>query len=877
MRLTLPIKTAMLTTSLVLALVGAAAAWQYRSLSNKYVSLMQEQQQAMTQLAADGIDYKIGTHLNLLAREARGANAETFSTAQAQQRFLQESRLRTTFDGVALIALDGNMVASDPPNAKAVSIADRAYFQRARNGGITAISPPLRARTTDQPAIVIVVPVKDGHAHVVGFLGAGLELTRPNVLGDLARAQVGGGGHYVIETAGPDPVYIVHPDPTQVLQPASVEAADGFGGLVTSASLPTTGWTLRLVLPAQAAYAPLVAARSTLLSQMLLLALVCSVLVWAGTVWLMHPMGKLHKAIKKLRQSPDGDVALDIRAGDERGDLAREFDALMRDLRDKRSEMAAVMDASPLGLFRADAEGTMVYVNDAYLQIHGLDRSEASKGWLSLIPEDIRPQVWRDWQELVTKNQPYRLTQRLQRSDGAAVLISLQMRPVVADGRVVGQVGTLSDITERTHAEQALRTLTAIFEATPDYVVQLDTAGKLTYMNPAARRCTGIPLDASITHLQMADFNPPETLARLYNEVVPTAVKTGLWIGESNIWNADHQVFPVSHLVIAHRDKNGKLERFSGIMRDISAAKATERALSESEARLRTMADALPMRVAYVDASQRYQFVNQAYDGTFGFSRDAIPGRTVEELLGETAYRGIEPHLKTVLAGEPVTFQNEVVTATDHVFYEANYIPQRGADGNTIIGFHAVTTDITRQKREERRLVQLANQDPLTGLGNRSAFEKRLAESMTAGPAKAAPMALMYIDIDHFKQINDRWGHLCGDALLRAVAVRLLRATRAADFVARLGGDEFTVILQALRTPDDARAVAEKILKEMSDPFVLDDRTLNISASIGVAYYEGEGSTPKQLTQKADEMLYQAKGVGRNNCQMATFPESTPT
>jgi diguanylate cyclase (GGDEF)-like protein/PAS domain S-box-containing protein len=878
-RLTLPIKTALLTTCLVLMLVALVGAWQYRTLSGQYVGLLQKEQQDFVRLAAADLDYKIAMHMNVLTREARTADAETFSSPAAQSHFFRRSGLRLMFDGVALIGPQGDSIANDPPIAKAYSIADRAYFRQARESGRAAISEPLHARTTGQPAIIMVVPVKDAQGHAMGMIGAGLELNHPNVLGDLAQARASNGGYYVIESGGPRPLYVVHPDPRRILTPATEGGDDAAGDLAASAHIKSTGWVLRVVLPKQAAYAPLAAAQHALLHQMLVLAVVCGVLVWAGTIWLMRPISTLYEAIRTLRQSPDSAVELDVSANDERGDLAREFDALMTELRDKRTEMATVTDASPLGLFRCDADGMMVYVNDAYLAIHGIEREEAAQGWLSLVREDARDRVWADWLRLVKSDQPFQSRRRLRRRDGAEMLLSLHMRALSTGGRVTGQVGTVHDITQRTQAEQAMRMLTAIFESTTDYVAQLDKNGHLTYMNPAARRAAGVPADAPLQNLTMVDFHPPATVERLQKEIVPTAVTQGVWVGESKVWNDRREEFPVSHMVIAHRDKDGKIERFSAIMRDISAAKATESALSESEARLRTMADALPMRVAYIDASERYQFVNQAYDGTFGTARDSIAGRTMKEFLGENHYRTVEPHIRGVLAGEQIVFDHEICIGSESEFYEVNYIPQRSVEGLSVIGFHAVVVDVTHQRRRERRLAQLASQDPLTGLGNRSAFEKLLPEAMARCREEGTRIALLYLDLDRFKQVNDRWGHPCGDALLRAVAARLSNATRAADFVSRLGGDEFTVILQAPRSVDDVGRVAQKILGSMSQPFALDaleGRTLSVSvsASAGIACYEGGAQTSEQLIRAADEMLYQAKGAGRNNWQMAPLAES---
>ncbi|WP_455431957.1 PAS domain S-box protein [Variovorax beijingensis] len=658
-------------------------------------------------------------------------------------------------------------------------------------------------------------------------------------------------------------------------------------------------------MPARAAYAPLEQARRNLLLQLFWLGLGCALLVWLGTAWVMRPLEALSNAIRTLRRSPDSQVRLDVVANDERGDLAREFDALMAELREQRLEVAAVTDASPVGLFRCGSDGRMSYVNDEYLAIHGLAREEAQEGWLTLVREEIREKVRQDWIRIVSAAEPLNATRRLHRKDGTQVLVALRSRPVLAGGRVMGHVGTVTDITERTRAERALRTLTAVFDMTTDYIVQLDAAGRVIYMNPAARRRTGIAPEAPIERLSVADFNPPQTLERFRSQVVPTAVATGVWVGESMVWDAKREEFPVSHMVIAHRDKHGKVEYFSGLMRDISAAKAAEQALreseqrlrmvtdhlpalisyldrdlrfrfvnkayqdwfgveprqllgrslhefygneawaqmepyiraalggrqvtyerrvagpggrrdiqatlvperneegevmglytldsditahheaeealQESEARLRTVADALPMRVAYIDADERYRFNNLAYEREFGLSRDQIQGHTVQEMLGGPAYESVKPHIRAALAGEAVTFQSEVSQSDSYNCYEAQYIPQPAANADAIVGFHAVITDITRQKLEEKRLVGLAQIDPLTGLANRAGFELRLGEAMDRSRSAGALMALMYLDIDGFKQINDQFGHQTGDELLKAFSGRLSQGLRSSD------------------------------------------------------------------------------------------------
>ena len=665
-------------------------------------------------------------------------------------------------------------------------------------------------------------------------------------------------------------------------------------------------------------------------------------------------------------------------------------------LRTSRALLARMGQVAGVGAWQIDLRTGKHEWTEQTRRIHevGSDYDPTLETAIAFYAPEARSVIETAVQRGVERGEPWTLELPMVTAKGRHIWVRAQGEAEFEDGAAVRLVGAIQDITERMQAERALRTLTAVFDATTDYVVQLDTQGRFTYMNPAARQRSGVALDAPIGHLTLADFTPPQTFERFIAEIGPTAAAEGVWVGESLVWNAEQREFPVSHIVIAHRDKQGEVEYFSGLMRDISAAKTAEqalrdsehrlrmvtdnlpvlisyldrdlrfrfvnktydtwfgkeaapqigtsvqtlygeqawvaieprlraalqgqnvayeremprpdgsrrdvqvtvvpdrdaqggvvglytligdvtsyreaqRALQESEARLRTIADALPMRVAYVDADERYRFNNLAYERGFGKPRQEIYGQTVRALLGDVAYKSVEPHIRRALRGEQVIFQSEMISGGSYICYEAHYIPQWAADGGTVLGFHAVVSDITRQKMEERRLIELARVDALTGALNRAGFELRLAEAMERCRTTGALMVLMYLDIDRFKQINDQFGHDMGDALLRAFAGRLSQTLRATDTIARLGGDEFTVIMEGLPRPEVASTVAAKIVQVMNNPFVLDPQTITVSTSIGLAFYQGDATTAEALIKQADVMLYQAKGAGRNNFQVA--------
>ncbi len=288
--------------------------------------------------------------------------------------------------------------------------------------------------------------------------------------------------------------------------------------------------------------------------------------------------------------------------------------------------------------------------------------------------------------------------------------------------------------------------------------------------------------------------------------------------------------------------------------------------LINSESRMRAIADNIPAFIAHIGTDSRVKFAN-AYIGK-NYQRDpqSLVGMSVRELRGESTTDLLEPYIKSVLNGQRQRFEiDETIDGKTH-YFQSNYVPEIGAD-NSVQGFYALTFDITALKDSQKQLELLSRTDSLTGVANRRHFEEALTGALARGRRDNHDCALLCLDIDHFKLINDRHGHPVGDAVIVELSKRVQSCIREVDLLARLGGDEF-VILMENTAPGSAEAVCEKIIAAMKQPFTLNDKYLEVTVSAGLAYSRPT-STGEDLFRQADQALYRAKNEGRNRFSAA--------
>lgn len=293
-------------------------------------------------------------------------------------------------------------------------------------------------------------------------------------------------------------------------------------------------------------------------------------------------------------------------------------------------------------------------------------------------------------------------------------------------------------------------------------------------------------------------------------------------------------------------------------------------ALEESERFLRTVTDNIPALVGYWTKDLTCKFANPAYRQWFGKLPQDMLGASLEEVLSEELFRKSFPHVQAVLRGEPQHFERVLVKADGNASHTlVHYIPDGG--GDEVRGFYALAVDITELKTAQARLEslvrelrELAATDPLTGASNRRAFFEQAAREVERSKRFGEPMAVLMIDLDHFKSVNDRHGHECGDEVLKAMAAHSRRMLRSVDLFCRLGGEEFAVVLVNTRL-DGAAVFAERLRRTLEElEVVCKDERIRFTVSIGAASFACGTETLEEALRRADTALYVAKHAGRN-------------
>jgi diguanylate cyclase (GGDEF)-like protein/PAS domain S-box-containing protein len=296
----------------------------------------------------------------------------------------------------------------------------------------------------------------------------------------------------------------------------------------------------------------------------------------------------------------------------------------------------------------------------------------------------------------------------------------------------------------------------------------------------------------------------------------------------------------------------------------------TEEQLQDSEERLSAVVNSTSDAIISIDEQGLVTLWNEGALRMFRRSRDEMLGQPITAIMPERLRAGHSQSFQrvvetgqSVLAGRTIEVSGLRHDGTEFPAELTLSVWQAGGK----IQFVGIIRDITERKIAEGRLKQLALNDALTGLPNRVLLYDRLDRAITQAKRYKGLLALMYLDLDGFKGVNDRLGHAAGDQVLQEAASRLLSCLRASDTVARMGGDEFSVVLPTIQQPKDAGIVALKIIRAMRLPFQIEESASNLSVCIGITLYPNDGNTAELLLKNADSAMYRAKERGRLRIQ----------
>ena len=527
----------------------------------------------------------------------------------------------------------------------------------------------------------------------------------------------------------------------------------------------------------------------------------------------------------------------------------------------------------PTLIWRSGPDSQCSYFNQTWLDFTGRSLAEEiGDGWtLGVHPEDFDRCVGTYLQHFAART-PFEMEYRLRRHDGEYRWILDTGRPIVTpSGEFAGYIGSCLDITDRRNTEATLRErenrMTTLLASMGEGVIMRDAGGDILMHNAAAERILGL------TASDLARWNVfSPFLAYVNEEGVPVEpaqlpAMQAIASGEprSGVIGIDRPDGQRRWLLTncVPLFNNGE-KQASAVVTTI--ADITERRLHEEQLRLAWTVFRNSLEAILVtDASHRIISINKAFCEVTGYSE--------AEAIGATPRL-----LKSGLHDRP--FYDAIWTAIDTAGFWQGEIYDRRKDGSlypaamSISAVHdrsgrlthyvSVFSDITERKASEARIAYLAQHDALTGLPNRALLHDRLDQALAAAARHDRRLAVLFLDLDRFKTINDSLGHLIGDRLLKGVAERISACIRETDTVSRQGGDEFLIVLTDFNIPDDAARVAEKILDRITAPFDLDGHQLGTSFSIGIALYPDDGTTPETLMKNADTAMYHAKESGRN-------------
>jgi diguanylate cyclase len=542
------------------------------------------------------------------------------------------------------------------------------------------------------------------------------------------------------------------------------------------------------------------------------------------------------------------------------------------------SRLERLYAATPAMLHSIDTEGRLIAVSDHWLLELGYQREEVlgRHSFEFLTPESQLYARQHVLPEFFRNGRCDEISYQMLRKNGQVIDVLLSgVLERDLHGTPRQSLSITTNVTAKKQAEASLleqsRFTRAILDNVLEGIITIDADGIIRSVNPEAIRIFGYAAEEVIG--QNVKILMPEGDAKDHDGHIRNHHVTGISkvIGKGRELNGrrkDGSLFPME-LAVSRCDQLGK-PLFIGVMRDITARKELESRLIEGRELLQVTLDSIGDAVITTDLERRIKWLNPVAERLTGWSKEDAFGKRLTEvfsIFNKDSRQPAEDPVSLCLQRGQVTglASDTILIARDGMEYgiEDSASPIRDAQGNlhgAVLVFH----DVSEQRRLSEEMSHRATHDMLTGLLNRLEFESRLSRMLASAKVGQGDGALMYIDLDQFKLVNDACGHAVGDQLLRQVSTLLQSCVRGRDTVARLGGDEFGILLEHC-SAEQAEKVASKICDQMEEfRFLHDGRRFRVGTSIGLVPVDNRWSSTASLLQAADSACYAAKEAGRN-------------
>ncbi|SAK94333.1 diguanylate cyclase [Caballeronia temeraria] len=554
-----------------------------------------------------------------------------------------------------------------------------------------------------------------------------------------------------------------------------------------------------------------------------------------------------------------------------------------------------IFHQTPTGAAIVDLDGRFIEVNPRLCELVGYTADELlALTFQQITPkEDLEHELLRLVELLAGRIGAYTLEKRYLRKDGIQQWVQWHAS-LVRDGNgdPLHFIAVVEDIDARKENERlqiehrcaleeqvARRTaelhaqnrhLQAVIDNAQAAYVSIDEGGNVTEWNDAAVRMFGWARHEVLGRPMAEIIIPPEWRdAHLDGMRRFLRTKGGSILSKATEVSALRRsgaTFPAElRISTASTDDCHTLFAF---ISDVSERKRVEAEVAESRETIQKITDSLPVLIAYVDRDLCYQFNNDGYRRLIGMSTAQLRGQPLASVMPRALYRALLPSFHRALAGERVQCDDIDDDELRHRTWSMSLVPD--LRGREVIGFYMMAQDVTDRKKAEQQLVVQAMRDALTGLPNRRALSAQLDRAIGPGALARRPLAVFFLDLDGFKQVNDAHGHEAGDALLNQVGRRLQKTIRSTDFVSRLAGDEFVILSHGVAEDVTAARIAESICEALRTPFDVAGSEVTIATSVGAVIWDGHAATtPGMLLAAADKAMYEAKRKGRNGYTLA--------